>query len=113
MESASKTTHMKHVNSRMNSFLHSACEEALNQARIKFKEDDVVGLNIGTMSSSMSKITEFISAAATQGPEMINRLSMLHILSNIPGSTLAVKYRLKGPISTTRRRLCYWSRCNW
>lgn len=26
---------------------------------------------------------------------------MLHILANIPGSTLAVKYKFRGPMSTT------------
>jgi 3-oxoacyl-[acyl-carrier-protein] synthase II len=53
------------------------------------------------MSSNITKLTEFVSHSALNGGESINRLSMLHILGNIPGSTLSVKYKLRGPISTT------------
>lgn len=49
------------------------------------------------MSSNITKLTEFLEEANTKGPELINRLTMMHILSNIPAATVSVKYGLQGP----------------
>jgi 3-oxoacyl-[acyl-carrier-protein] synthase II len=83
----------------MNSFLHCACQEALLDSGLELSESVKanMGVNIGSMSSSMSRLTECIGEAAVNGFDRINRLTMLHILSNIPTATLTIKYGLKGP----------------
>jgi 3-oxoacyl-[acyl-carrier-protein] synthase II len=45
----------------------------------------------------MTKLTEYLEEASTSGYEKINRLTMMHILANIPAATINVKYGLKGP----------------
>lgn len=56
-----------------------------------------MGISVGTMSSNTTKLTEFVEEAAHGGYQKINRLSMMHILSNIPTATLSIKYGTKGP----------------
>jgi 3-oxoacyl-[acyl-carrier-protein] synthase II len=56
-----------------------------------------MGVSVGCMSSNMTKLTEYLEEASTSGYEKINRLTMMHILANIPAATINVKYGLKGP----------------
>lgn len=55
---------------------------------------------MGVMSSNLSKINEFAQESAAHHYVNINRLSMLHILSNIPAGALNVKYQFHGPSMT-------------
>ena len=52
------------------------------------------------MSSNISKLHEFTTESMGSNYLNINRLSMLHILSNVPAGTLNVKYGFHGPSLT-------------
>jgi hypothetical protein len=47
------------------------------------------------MSSSLSKLTEFVLEAGKKSFNSLNRLTILHILNNMPSSNVSIKYNLK------------------
>lgn len=51
------------------------------------------------MSSNTTRLTEILEEVAANGYDKINRLTMMHILSNIPAATVTVRYGLQGPSS--------------
>lgn len=59
-----------------------------------------MGICLGVMSSNISKLHEFSMESIASNYVNVNRLSMLHILSNVPAGTLNVKYQFHGPSLT-------------
>ena len=59
-----------------------------------------VGVCLGSLSSSMSKLLEHVEESSANAYKTVNRLSMLQILTNIPAATIGVNYKLKGPSLT-------------
>lgn len=102
MESSSTNTAIKHASSRLTSFLAKATNEAIINSGIHFKNIDSerVGVCLGSLSSSTSKMLEHIQDSASSHYQNIHRLSMLQILTNIPAATVGVQYQLKGPSLT-------------
>jgi hypothetical protein len=47
------------------------------------------------MSSSISKLTEYILEAGKKSFNSLNRLTILHILNNMPSSNISIKYNLQ------------------
>lgn len=47
--------------SNLNAYTMSAVQEAIADANLAFTDPDMVGVNIGTMNSSMGKVTEIVS----------------------------------------------------
>jgi 3-oxoacyl-[acyl-carrier-protein] synthase II len=87
-----------HADNRLTSFLLSAAEQAIAQAKITLPEE--TGLALGLMSSNTTSFSRIGEEAATKGPSQVGRLSMLQILSNIPAAVLSLKYGLRGPTQT-------------
>ena len=61
---------------------------------------DRVGVCLGSLASSTSKMLEQIEESAATSYKTVNRLSMLQILTNIPAATIGVQYKFKGPSLT-------------
>lgn len=59
-----------------------------------------MGVCLGTLSASNTKLLEYIQDSAASHYKKVNRLSMLQVLTNIPAATLGVRYGLKGPSLT-------------
>lgn len=49
------------------------------------------------MSSNVTKLTDILLDAGHKGFEKLNRMTILHVLSNMPSANVALKYNLKGP----------------
>lgn len=93
---------IQHAQSRLNSFLASAVQEALLNSGLTIETIDKQrgGICLGTLASSNSKLLEMIEESKGNHYKNINRLSMLQVLTNIPVATLNVKYKLQGPSLT-------------
>lgn len=52
------------------------------------------GVNIGTMSSNITKMTDILLDAGQKGFEKLNRMTILHILANMPAANVSIKYKL-------------------
>mgnify|MGYP002365695797 FL=1 len=84
----------------MNGFLGCAVDEALRDSGLPIEFPDrklSTGVSIGCMSSNTTRLTEILEEAGPNGQERINRLTMMHILSNIPAATISIRYGLQGP----------------
>lgn len=46
------------------------------------------------MSSNITKLTDFLLDAGHKGFDKLNRLTILHILSNMPSANVSIKYNL-------------------
>lgn len=84
--------------------LLSASEEALDDS--SYHPTDLAslfrsGVYIGQMNSNLSRMNENISGAVNKGFNNLNRLTMLHTLTNMGTANLSVKYRFKGPTGTS------------
>ncbi|CAD8080752.1 unnamed protein product [Paramecium primaurelia] len=97
----SKPYQVEYCPSNLTSYAMCAAQEAITDSSVLNDCDpDRIGVNIGVMNSSMTKITEIISNAALKGNSRINPFTMLYVLSNMPTALLTIKYKLKGPSST-------------
>ena len=102
MESSSKENTIQHASSRLTAFLMKSTQEALSHSGLSLEEIDHerVGVCLGSLASSTSKMLEQIEESRTTDYKTVNRLSMLQILTNIPAATLGVNYKFRGPSMT-------------
>ncbi|KRX08585.1 Thiolase-like protein [Pseudocohnilembus persalinus] len=90
-----------------NMYTMSAVEEALQDSNLiqLLQENDQLrekcGVNIGTMSSNITKMTDILLDAGQKGFEKLNRMTILHILANMPAANVSIKYKLNGPSNTS------------
>ena len=47
------------------------------------------------MNSNVTKVTEIIRESVSKGFKGLNRMTMLHVLGNMPTANLTIKYKLK------------------
>lgn len=47
------------------------------------------------MNSNITKLTDFLLEAGQKGFEKINRMTILHVLCNMPTANVTIKYNLK------------------
>lgn len=52
------------------------------------------GVNIGAMNSNITKLTEIIGEATLKGFNKLNRMTIMHVLSNMPSANVSIKYKL-------------------
>lgn len=88
-------------------FTMAACHEALEDSNlteiIEKSNDDIklrTGVNIGVMSSNITKLTDILVDASKKGFDKLNRMTILHVLTNMPSANVTIKYNLKGPSAT-------------
>ena len=98
MESPSNYLWIQHASSRLTSFLAKCTNEAIANSGVNLEEvdKDRVGVCLGTLASSGSKMLEHIQDSYSTNFKTVNRLSMLQILTNIPAATIGVQYKFKG-----------------
>ena len=46
------------------------------------------------MNSNITKLTEIIKEASEKGFDRLNRLTILHVLANMPTANVSIKYKL-------------------
>lgn len=47
------------------------------------------------MSSNVTKLTDIVLDAGIKGFDKINRMTILHVLTNMPTANVTIKYNLK------------------
>lgn len=47
------------------------------------------------MSSNVTKLTDILLDAGVKGFDKINRMTILHVLTNMPTANVTIKYNLK------------------
>ncbi len=47
------------------------------------------------MNSNITKLTDIILEAGSRGFDKLNRLTILHVLTNMPTANVTIKYKLK------------------
>ncbi|EAR96536.1 3-oxoacyl-(acyl carrier) synthase II (macronuclear) [Tetrahymena thermophila SB210] len=89
-----------------NSYAMAAANEAIEDSGIQIllqnneSLQNQAGVNIGVMSSNISKLTEIVRETEKKGFQNLNRLTILQILTNMATANVSLKYQLKGPSGT-------------
>lgn len=96
---------VQHAPSRLASFLAAAAAQALAHARLPARPSAQVdparcGICLGSLGSTLTKLTEMMQDCHSDHYQTIHRLSMLQVLSSIPAATLNVQLAFKGPALT-------------
>jgi len=87
-----------------NTFAMGAVDEALRDANWFPEERDELertGVNIGVLASNIPGLAASLTKVGAKGSyENISRLTMLHVLNNMPTANVTIKYKFMGPSST-------------
>jgi hypothetical protein len=46
------------------------------------------------MNSNITKLTDIIGEASLKGFNKLNRMTIMHVLSNMPSANISIKYKL-------------------
>jgi len=66
------------------------------------EEKERTGVNIGVLGSNIPGLAaSLVKVGAKGGYENISRLTMLHVLNNMPTANISIKYNFMGPSSTS------------
>jgi 3-oxoacyl-[acyl-carrier-protein] synthase II len=93
---------VQHAPSRLASFLAAAATQALSHAHAPSASLDPTrcGICLGSLGSTLTRLTEMMQDCHADHYRTIHRLSMLQVLSSIPAATLNVQLAFKGPALT-------------